>query len=178
MISAPLEIEIDLLRKITPELPVERLHGFVVHRTRVAFAVNPSNPVRSARWGMMRRILDGELDNWKHLGGPDAPIRVVLVREGGGVLLSIETQLMRGQRATPRNPVMVELGPQLVEVVAQDPGALGLAQLGEVRRRGLPELVLSVPIEQQLFLVSLDEPTPAMYAVIDAARRVAAGQLD
>ena len=38
--------------------------------------------------------------------------------------------------------------------------------------------MLTALVEQQLFLVSLGEPTPAMYAVIDVARRVATGQLD
>ena len=178
MISAPLETEIDLLQKTRPDLPTERLKSFLIHHTRVAFAVNPSNPVRTARWATMRRVLNGELDNWKQLGGPDLPIRVVMVHEGGGVLLSIERQLMRGQRASPRSPVLVDSGPQLPAVVAQDAGAVGLAQLGEVRRHGLPEIALPVAIEQQLFLVSADEPSPAMYAVIDAARRVAAGQLE
>jgi len=53
-----------------------------------------------------------------------------------------------------------------------------LAQLRELQCCQLPELVLNTMIEQQLYLVSLGPPTPAMRAVIDAARRVAAGMLD
>ena len=178
MISSSLESEVALLSKTRPELPWRRLHGFLVHRTRVALAVNPANPVRSASTAAMRRILSGEIDNWKHLGGPDRPINVVSPPEGGGVVLSIEKQMLGGQRITPRNSVVVEFGPQVAPAVARDPGALGLAQLGELQRHRLPELVLNTLIEQQLFLVTLDAPTPAMDAVIDAARRVAAGQLD
>jgi hypothetical protein len=94
------------------------------------------------------------------------------------VVLSIERQLLGGQRITPRHPVIVEFGPLVAPAVARDPAALGLAQLGELQRHNLPELMLNMLIEQQLFLVSLDRPTPAMEAVIDAARRLADGRLD
>jgi len=178
MISSPLQSEVDLLRGTRPDLPFDRLHGFLVHRTRVAFAVHPVNPVRSASLTAMRRVLTGEIDNWTRLGGPDLPIEVVTPPEGGGVPLSIELQLLRGQRVAPRHSIVVEFGPELPQVVKQRTGALGLAQLGELQRHKLPELTLNPMVEQQLLLVSLGEPTPAMYAVIDAARRVATGQLD
>jgi hypothetical protein len=42
----------------------------------------------------------------------------------------------------------------------------------------LPELMLNILIAQQLFLATLGEPTAAMDAIIDAARHVAADQLD
>ena len=178
MISSPLETEVDLLSKARPDLPWDRLHGFLIHRTRVAFAVNPENRLRSANAAAMRCILSGEIDNWKQLGGPDLPINVVAPPEGGGVVLSIEKEMLGGQRIAPRHPVIVEFGPLVAPAVARDPAALGLAQLGEVQRHKLPELMLNILIEQQLFLVTLGEPTPAMDAVIDAARSVATGQLD
>jgi hypothetical protein len=85
---------------------------------------------------------------------------------------------MRGDRIAPRNVIDADSGRQLPMVVANDPGALGIAQLAEIRRHKLPELMLPAEIEQPLSLVTLGTPTPAMYAVIDAARRVVAGQLD
>jgi hypothetical protein len=50
---------------------------------------------------------------------------------------------------------------------------LGFAQLPLVKQRGLPEIVTDRPLQTTLNLVTLDEPTPAMRAVIDAARRIA-----
>src|SRR5262245_6927457 len=178
MISTPLQSEVDLLSKDRPDLPWHRLHGFLVHRTRVAFAVNPANPLRGANPAALRRVLGGEIDNWKDLGGPDRPITVVTPPAGAGVVPSIERQLLGGQRLAPRHPVVVEFGPQVAPAVARDPDALGLAQLGERQRHKLPGLILNTMVEQQLILVTLDAPTPAMEAVIDAARRVADGLLD
>jgi phosphate transport system substrate-binding protein len=178
MISSPLESEISLLKEARPELPWERLRPFLIDHARVAFAVHPDNPVRAARWSALRRVLTGEIYNWKHLGGPDLAIDVISVRQGGGVLLSIEKNIMRGERISPRSLLQVESGPELPLAVKHNVGALGLAQLGEVRRHKLPEIAVGSIVEQPLSLVSLGEPTPAMFAVIDAARRVAAGQLD
>jgi hypothetical protein len=85
---------------------------------------------------------------------------------------------MRGEHISPRRLFQVESGPELPLAVMKDVGALGLAQVGEVRRHKLPEIAVRSVVEQPLLLVSLGEPTPAMFAVIDAARRVAAGQID
>jgi cell division septal protein FtsQ len=60
---------------------------------------------------------------------------------------------------------------QLVQVIEQEPNAIGFGQLLLIKQRGLPEVATDAPIEQQLALVTFGDPTPAMQAVIDAARR-------
>jgi hypothetical protein len=61
---------------------------------------------------------------------------------------------------------------QLVQVIEQERGALGFAQLALVRQRGIPELATDKPLQQTLSLVTLGAPTPAMQAVIDATRLI------
>jgi ABC-type phosphate transport system substrate-binding protein len=178
MISSSLESEIALLRKTIPELPFDNLRSFNVSRTRIAFAVNPSNPVRATSLDTIRQILAGKINNWQMLGGPDLPLRVVVVREGGGVQFSVETELLGGEHIAPLNPIVVQIGTQVTKVVEQESGALGLAQLGVVRERHLPELMTERFVEQQLNLITLGEPTRAKRAVIDATRRVSIAKLD
>jgi phosphate transport system substrate-binding protein len=178
MISTSLDSEVALMKRTKPSLPFDRLQAFEVSRTRIAFAVNPSNPVRSIDAETMRRLLLGEITNWRELGGADLPIRLVLVRDGGGVALSVETDLLRGKQVTVRDPIRVQIGSQVVKVVEQEPGALGLAQLGILRQHNLPEIMIDPPIAQVLNLVTLGEPTQAMKDVIKAAREVAKPKLD
>jgi ABC-type phosphate transport system substrate-binding protein len=178
MISSSLDTEVATLRKTNPSLSFDNLHSFNISRTRIAFAVNPANPVRTANLETVRQILQGKIDNWLMLGGPDLPIRVVVVREGGGVQFSVEAELLGGAHITPDNPIVVQIGTQVTKVVEQEVGALGLAQLGIVRERNLPELMTERFIEQQLNLITLGNPTPAKRAVIDAARRVSIAKLD
>jgi phosphate transport system substrate-binding protein len=178
MISSSLDTEVASLRKTIPELPFDGLRSFNISRTRIAFAINPANPVRTASLDTVRQILQGKIDNWRLLGGPDLPLRVVVVREGGGVQFSVEAELLGGAHITPDNPIVVQIGTQVTKVVEQETGALGLAQVGVVRERNLPELMTERFIEQQLNLVTLGEPTRAKRAVVDAARRVSIAKLD
>jgi phosphate transport system substrate-binding protein len=174
VISTSLQQAIESLRPNSPDLPYDKLVAFPVSQVRVAFAVNPSNPIRKADLGFIRQVLSGEAANWKDLGGPDLPIRVTYVQAGGGVTLSVSGELFGGRLFTPANPIRVAFGSQVIKVVEQEPRALGIAQLGLVQQHQLPELATDHVIEQELNLVTLGEPTPEQQAVINAVRKVAA----
>ena len=171
MISAPLESEIKELQKAFPNCPCQRLKTFQITATRVAIGVHQSNPVRHATLDTLKKVVRGEVTNWRELGGSDLPIRLALAT-GGGIVAVVETELLGGQRPGLKNIIYVNTPVQLVQVMEQEPGVLGFAQLSLVKQRGIPEIVTDRPLETTLDLVTLDEPTPAMRAVIDAARRI------
>src|ERR1019366_6030475 len=166
MISTPLERETEILRKSDPGLPFQRLRAFEIARTRAALVIHPDNPVRTARLQDIGKILTGEISNWKQLGGPDLPIRVVAVREGGGVLASVEARLLGAAHISAPDAIRVQVGPRLVRVVAQEPEALGITQLAIVKSSSAVEMITDEPIEQVLSLVSLDDPSPGAIATI------------
>lgn len=174
VISTSLKQAINALRPNSPDLPYDRLMAFPVSQVRVAFAVNRSNPVRHVGLHQIKRVLSGEVTNWKELGGADEPIRVAYVQTGGGVTLSVASELFSGQPFTPANPIRVSFGTQVIRVVEQETRALGIAQLALVKEHQLPELMTGQVIEQELSLVTLGEPSPAQQAIISAVRQVAA----
>lgn len=171
MISAPLETEVARLRKAMPGLDYQRLQSFVVTSTRVAFTVHPSNPVRKASFEQIKKILTGEITDWSALGGKPGLIRVAAVGGGGGVTTAAEAELLEGKAISNPNVLYVRTALQLVSVTEQEPNVFGMAQLSLVKQRGLPELVTDGTVEQSLSLVTFGNPTPAMQAVIDAARQ-------
>ena len=173
MISTTLERELKILRRSNPDLPFQRLRAFEISRTHAAFVIHPSNPIRKARLQDIGKILTGEISNWRQLGGPDLPIRIVAVREGGGALASVESRLLDGAHISARDVIRVQVGTQTVKVVAQEPGALGITLLAIVKSSSAVELVTDEPIEQVLNLVSLDDPSPNAVAAIEAFRRMA-----
>ncbi len=177
MISAHLDAEVDTLRKALPGLALDHLRAFEIARSRIAVVVNLANPVRAAKREVIAKVLRGEIDNWKALGGPDLPIRVVLVGGGGGLTVAVESELLSGQPVKSPNVLYVKTPVQLVQVVEQEPGAIGFAQATLAKQRGTPEIALDKPLEQFLILVTAGEPTPAMRAVIDATRSVAEERL-
>jgi phosphate transport system substrate-binding protein len=155
-----------------PGLNYEHLREFEIANTRVAFAIHPSNPLRKASLAQMKKVLTGEITDWSMLGGKPGPIRMVIVGGGGGVVTTLETELLDGQPVRG-NILYVRTAIQLVQIVEQEPNAVGFAQLSLVRQKGLPEIVTE-PVEQSLSLITLGEPSPAMKAVIEAARRAVA----
>ena len=98
---------------------------------------------------------------------------MVIVGGGGGVITTVESEILNGQAVRAPNIIWVRTALQLIQIVEQEPNALGFAQLSLARQKGLPEIVTDKPVEQTLSLITLGEPTPAMKAVIDAARQVA-----
>jgi phosphate transport system substrate-binding protein len=172
MISTALPDEVALLREYEAELPLNRLREFEIWHTRMAFAVHRTNPIHSLKAPALRRILLGEITNWRDLGGPDRPITVVLVKSGGGVELAVRTQLLDGKPIAASNTIHVQGSGDLPLVVKRDPGALGLSQIGIVTSTNLQELVIDRPIEQRLSLVTLGEPTPEMRELIGEIRRI------
>lgn len=173
MISASLESEIAQIKKVMPGLAYDRLQAHSVVSTRIAIATHPLNTVRKASLNQVRKILLGQISNWSELGGKDMPVRVVLVGGGGGVTTVVETELLNSKIPEGPHIIYVKTPVQLVQVIEQEPGALGFAQLALAKQRGLPELTTEAPIEQTLSFVTFGDTTPAMKAVIEAARRAA-----
>ena len=176
MISSPLETEITAMRA-SNATAIDRLKGHLITNTRVAFAVHPSNPIRKATLETVRRILLGEINNWRELDGPDLPIKVAFVGKAGGVTQTVQSQVLDGKAITAADPLPLSSAEQVVKVVAQEPGAIGLAQVRLLVEKNLPEISTDATIAQVLLLVTLGEPTPAAREVIEAARKIASKRL-
>ena len=174
MVTDSAESLVAILRESAPDLPYDRLLEFRVAEARVAFPVHPDNPVRRVRLGQLRQILTGQIDNWRQLGGPDRPIRVVSLH-GGSAKRTVERSLLEGQHMTPRSEVLVETVDEIVETVAHDRGALGIAWPQIVKLHRLPELWTKSPVVRWYSFITLGNPMDAMRAVIAATRRVAFG---
>jgi phosphate transport system substrate-binding protein len=173
MISGPLEDEVKQLKLTKQNLPFDQLRDFNILNTRMAFAINRENPVHAITVDNMRDILLGKISNWSVLGGRNLPIKIVQVREGGGVQASIESELLDGKPINAPNRIRVQISDQVVKIVEQLPEALGLAQLSVVLNPNTRELKTSRPIEQHLDLVTLGDPTPEMRKVINVTRSIA-----
>ena len=179
MISTALANEQHTLQAANPTLDLDTLQVFVIASTHAALITHPQNPVRSISPQDLRRVFVGEVTNWRTLGGPDLPIRLVAVREGGGVVASVEAAILGGGRhITAPAQIRVQNGPQIVKVVEQEPGALGITQSKLIAGHKVNEVDIGRPIEQQLGLVSLGPPSPAASAVIEAFRAAAAARAE
>lgn len=105
---------------------------------------HPDNPVSNLSFGQVRDIYSGKLNNWKALGGNDAPIEL-LVRSsaisGVGytirklVFANFDQQFPESARQFPSS------GP-LEKAVESNPNAVAISGVGSARRRDVKILTL------------------------------------
>jgi ABC-type phosphate transport system substrate-binding protein len=69
--------------------------------------------------------------------------------------------------------VRVQVGTQVVKVVSQEPGAIGITQLSIVRKSGAVQLETERAVEQVLSLVTFGEPSDEARRFIHAMQRAA-----
>ena len=170
MISGGLTGEIEAAKELQPSLPFDQLKPFEIARSRVAFVVHPSNPLKSLPLATVKKILLGDVRNWKDIGGPDLPIRVVATQNGGGTVIAVRSQVLAGAEISATDAVRLESARHVLKVVEQEPGAFGVAQLGLSLKSAVAIVETDTPVEQVLSLVTLGDPQPSVKAVIDATR--------
>jgi phosphate transport system substrate-binding protein len=177
MTSAAIEDEAKSVLQLMPSADMGALRSFEIGRTRAALAINPKNVVRKVSAEQLQGVLSHRIVNWKELGGADLPIRIVAVRTGGGVLTTVESQVLGGKSIDNPQMIKVNNGSQVVKVVEQEEGALGIAQMSLVKAARLAELETVKPIEQRLFLVTRGQPSAAVQSMMEAARQIASKEL-
>lgn len=172
MISAPLEAEIAAARQLKPQQTFDNLQEFRVKTTRIVFAVHPKNPVSVLPLATVRKIFTGEITNWSAVGGPDLPILVVAVKEGGGTIVAVRAKMLGNAQLAP-GAIRLESAQHLLQVVSQERGAIGIAQRGLALKAGVDEIATETFIEQPLSFVTRGAPTARMERVIGVMRSIA-----
>jgi phosphate transport system substrate-binding protein len=97
--------------------------------------VSPQNPVREISPLNLARVYAGQIDNWRALGGADAPIALHAPSARTGLGQATEDRLLRPVNLT-LSPAAIrhERGDALAAAVLEDPFALGVASYAEVGR--------------------------------------------
>lgn len=111
-------------------LPVEAngLKSVVVARDGIAMVTHPSNPVKSVTVDQVRAVFNGQIRNWKELGGEDRAISVVSREAGSGTRSSFE-KIIRDVKLL-NDAIIQDSNGTIRETVANDPGAIGYLSHG------------------------------------------------
>lgn len=166
------------------------LFAITLARDSVAFVVHRDNPVRSIAREQVCAILQGKATNWKALGGPDAPIRVLTRSTGHSTLdivaeyCGIKPGAIAAQRAAGDNP-------EALQGVLDDAHtftfiSFGFALAAEARGKAIRLLALDgvaanaaelrsgrYPLARQLNLVTKSVPAGAALSFIEYLRSTA-----
>ena len=132
------------LREIRPgELALAKEVGLGalddVNRSRVlaldamTVIVAPTNPISALSIADLTRILSGDIDNWRSLGGVDAPISIHLRDMQSGITQGIADRIMGPSGSDFKDGLRYhETNRALADAVARDALGIGVASFSEV----------------------------------------------
>lgn len=103
----------------------------VVARDGIAVIVNPSNTVETITIAQVKAIYQGNITNWKELGGPDLAIVVVGRDSASGTREFFQDAVMNKEDFVSTQLEKNSNG-AVQQTIAQTPGAIGYVGLGYV----------------------------------------------
>lgn len=97
----------------------------------VAVAVNPANKVAALTKDQIKDIFSGKIENWKEVGGVDAPISLYMREDGSGTRETFENCAMDKGVPTSKASVVNSNG-AMKTILGQDPNAIGYLGIGHL----------------------------------------------
>ena len=132
--------------------------------------VHKDNPVKSLTWEQLKAINTGKIKNWKEVGGPDLPIRVITSHAGSATRAVFQKMVMKGEDYAP-DAVKVMSTRLEVREVSKYRGAIGAVSLGFVKMNpGRTHIVKTDPITRPLGLITIGQPKENVKKLIEFFR--------
>lgn len=111
----------------------EHTNEHVVAMDGVAVIVHPDNPVSKLDIEQIARIYSGEIDNWRDVGGRDAPINLFARDEKSGTYDTFRSMVMGKNREIQHWAKRYEDSNKLYDMVMQDVLSIGFIGLPYIR---------------------------------------------
>ena len=131
--------------------------------------VHPKNKVKDLTIDQLSQIYQGNITNWKEVGGDDLPIIVISRDSSSGTFESWAEFVMKKAKVTPRAQMLASSG-AVYTAVAKNKNAIAYIGIGYVRKgvkaltvNGIPatqETALSkeFPLSRELYMYTNGEP--------------------
>lgn len=129
--------------------------------------VHKSNPVTALTKAQLKDMATGKATNWKEVGGPDLPIKVIVTKPGLAPGQFFQKVFMDGAPYV-QGAQEVQSPREVITWVSRTPGGFGAA--AEVHMSANPgdaKVVKAPPAVRKLGLVTIGEPSGAAKKVID-----------
>jgi phosphate transport system substrate-binding protein len=153
-----------------------------VAKDGVAFYVNETNPVQQLTMEQLRGIYEGDIENWKDVGGPDAPIVVYSRENSSGTYVFVKEVLLDNADYTARAQTLPGTA-AVVNAVSKE--RFGIGYGGGAYAKGVKELKVAgkdgqpylptqenvksgkYPLSRDLYMYTRAKPAGDVKAFID-----------
>ncbi len=113
-----------------------QLNDYVIGSYSVAVVVNAGNPVGNLTTNQVRDIFTGTIQNWKEVGGPDAPIHLYIRDPISGTYLGFK-ELAMENKPYALGPKTATNYTEIVKAVSQDANGIGYSSIEQVATDGV-----------------------------------------
>jgi len=113
-------------------------NDYVIGSYAVAIVVNAGNPVTNLTREQVRDLFTGTIQNWKEVGGADAPVHLYVRDPMSGTYMGFKELAMENKPYTP-DPKMLNLSTNYVVIaqsVAADPNGIGYTGINPAKDAG------------------------------------------
>ena len=114
---------------------------YIIGAYSVAVVVNANNPVTSLTRNQIRDVFTGTIQNWKDVGGPDAPIHLCIRDPISGTHLGFQELAMENKPYGPSPKEFTDYK-GLVQTVGQDAAAIGYASINLADKDGAKAIMV------------------------------------
>jgi phosphate transport system substrate-binding protein len=120
-------------------------NNYAIGTYSVAVVVNANNAVGSLMKEQVRDIFTGAVQNWKEVGGPDAPIHLYIRDPISGTYLGFRELAMDNKNYAIQVKTLTNYT-DLVQAIARDPGGIGYSSIELSTQAGIrPVFIGGVP---------------------------------
>ncbi len=109
---------------------------YVIGSYAVSILVNAENPVSNLTSNQVQSLFTGKIQNWKEVGGPDAPVHLLVRDPVSGTYLGFKELAMNNQDYGEHNIQLFTNYLALADAVVRDPNGIGYAGLDLAQHTG------------------------------------------
>lgn len=162
--SQPLDAWLDQAKKAgVPVKEVGAYTTYVPMAEKALLMINSANKVTSLSKEQLKGIFSGKIQNWKEVGGDDAPILVVWPALSSGALAMFQAKVMDNEPIT-KGVYDVNSINDTPAAIAGTPEAIGIVN-GSTTEKGIK--AVAQPLERPLTLVYKGKPSANLQKLLD-----------
>lgn len=107
----------------------------------VAVILNAGNTLTNLTVKQVHDLFTGKVQNWKDVGGPDAPVHLYIRDPISGTYLGFQ-ELAMEKDAYAQHPKTFTSYAAIVQAVAQDPAGIGYASVEDAKKPGIKAVAI------------------------------------
>lgn len=132
--------------------------------------VHKDNPLNSLTFEQLADLHTGKITNWKDVGGPDMPVKIITSHAGSATKAVFQKKVMK-KADYVTTATLVKSTRLEINEVSKDKGAIGAVSEGFFKLNpGNAKMIKTDPIQRPLALITIGTPAPEVQKIIDFFR--------